>query len=743
MFGTVSKAVSGTKELINFARDLRKSGSDIVVEEDLAEVFGRGKIVSELEVQFKKNILGNIKSIPLHPSSEIHLHAGPGPTVNRALKDKDRRYLSTVIQLSLLVWVHDCDELASSLAECMARRFQLGVAGATPPPDFEGISGTLRACSSQATSFNWAPILEQTRAKIRQHFQHHLFPTRASHGDAGTLYSTTLLAAMDYLYLVQSLPEDRKMILKSSAGMIPLIVWAHNVLGLTVLVCHPKERTLQFGVGESQVIIHLAERDKENQDILLLDRNEEIVLKSMSDSVQTTRIESKERHYLQGFGTQLLRRNLNRYITTLQGNTLFQVAAQFIIAFVIKNSRSMRRTADLLSDHREEDNRDCVYLLELWRIYDAADVIFYGISYDKKETDTYVSMFKTSDLWDTALPDAINMYCEECEGVVWKMYGPEETDRQGIRREFLNCVATLNVFLFAFSHVIELRDCSDLPLVLDSFPSDHREETLSDHINEEGSISLHEDTLFDHIGQWLVGSPFLMQHRFDMLDETFLISEAGWSVFLNNIQDGDPAKGAPELLHVKRGIPTNTRTNEQKHRIGDSLSRLYPQPATRVEDRGDSYIPRCVIGAASREEYCTSRSDAFQLSIQYKLDLPSNLGQDRYEIMTGYRTLHKSLWNVRVTKACPHYRSSLKHAKLGFGVVAAAGFSLKDESLTSKIPEKICIVLVKEDQHARWLAVWDAGRSGTRRVMLRSDDCCENCALDAVIPQSGKWVLII
>ena len=40
--------------LIQFARDLRKSGSDIVVEEDLAAVFGRGIINSEVEDKFRE-----------------------------------------------------------------------------------------------------------------------------------------------------------------------------------------------------------------------------------------------------------------------------------------------------------------------------------------------------------------------------------------------------------------------------------------------------------------------------------------------------------------------------------------------------------------------------------------------------------------------------------------------------------------------------------------------------------------
>ncbi|KAL8648477.1 MAG: hypothetical protein Q9226_005977 [Calogaya cf. arnoldii] len=44
---------SAGSKLLKYARDLRISGSDIVVEADLAEVFGRGKIVPGIEKKFK------------------------------------------------------------------------------------------------------------------------------------------------------------------------------------------------------------------------------------------------------------------------------------------------------------------------------------------------------------------------------------------------------------------------------------------------------------------------------------------------------------------------------------------------------------------------------------------------------------------------------------------------------------------------------------------------------------------
>src|SRR5262245_58046123 len=67
----VQSAISHTAEsLISLARELRRSGSDILVEEDLAAVFGRGKIDSPVETQFK-DVVKVTSFTPLHSSSEI------------------------------------------------------------------------------------------------------------------------------------------------------------------------------------------------------------------------------------------------------------------------------------------------------------------------------------------------------------------------------------------------------------------------------------------------------------------------------------------------------------------------------------------------------------------------------------------------------------------------------------------------------------------------------------------------
>ena len=112
----VRKALSsGGESIISFARALRRSGSDFLVE-DLAAIFGRGRIEPALEKRFRDS-LKEVSFIPLHEGSQIVLDASPGPTVGRALKD--RYYMASVIQLSFLVWMHEVTSLASALVECM------------------------------------------------------------------------------------------------------------------------------------------------------------------------------------------------------------------------------------------------------------------------------------------------------------------------------------------------------------------------------------------------------------------------------------------------------------------------------------------------------------------------------------------------------------------------------------------------------------------------------------------------
>ena len=80
---------------------------------------------------------------PLYPDCPIHLDAIPGTTLGRALGN--RYYLSYIIQLSFLGWMHEETTLAATLVESMLTRYRGNVEGATPDPDYDGILKTLQA----------------------------------------------------------------------------------------------------------------------------------------------------------------------------------------------------------------------------------------------------------------------------------------------------------------------------------------------------------------------------------------------------------------------------------------------------------------------------------------------------------------------------------------------------------------------------------------------------------------------
>ncbi|KAF2189322.1 hypothetical protein K469DRAFT_701956 [Zopfia rhizophila CBS 207.26] len=72
----------------------QSSGSDIVIEEDLAEVFGRSRIAMNMASSFRTIVAAS--SLPTKLCEGISLCNGPGPTVIRALTQPP--YFSTVIQ---------------------------------------------------------------------------------------------------------------------------------------------------------------------------------------------------------------------------------------------------------------------------------------------------------------------------------------------------------------------------------------------------------------------------------------------------------------------------------------------------------------------------------------------------------------------------------------------------------------------------------------------------------------------
>jgi hypothetical protein len=101
-------AVSATdriwKAALQLARELQSSGSDLVVEEDLAFLFGRCSIASNMSSAFRSLVAAG--SAPSHIMAGIALVVGAGPTALRAIRQPDSAYFKMTVQcaFALVCW---------------------------------------------------------------------------------------------------------------------------------------------------------------------------------------------------------------------------------------------------------------------------------------------------------------------------------------------------------------------------------------------------------------------------------------------------------------------------------------------------------------------------------------------------------------------------------------------------------------------------------------------------------------
>ena len=126
-------------------------------------------------------------------------------------------------------------------------------------------------------------------------------------------------------------------------------------------------------------------------------------------------------------------------------------------------------------------------------------------------------------------------------------------------------LATLTL---TFAHESEIKDCCAIPLVF-NINSLLQRSSIYEQLFDGDPITLEEATIFYHVAGLLVGSSFASKDH----KNSFLISDFGWSIFLNCCKDSDPAK-------------SQARANSSPHR------RAHQRPNTRAQipRRGHTYI---------------------------------------------------------------------------------------------------------------------------------------------------------
>lgn len=247
-FGSLNTNTSRGR--LHLTRELQDSGSDMITEADLAEVFGRNRIERGFESTFRTTV----KKSVIHKISEVAglvIEAEAGPMARRSLGEP--AYFSTILQLSLPTYTHD---LSNFQASCLAKALENRAEGAAAPvalPGYDALKGTLRACREQTSGFPWEFALlpvEET-------------PIDIVSGEGPILTRpipvAVLQALLDSFPEEQYLPENRFIHIESIFGISTIVVWAHRVLSLTIYVVG-EDHTVRFGDGFESIFIDTRSR---------------------------------------------------------------------------------------------------------------------------------------------------------------------------------------------------------------------------------------------------------------------------------------------------------------------------------------------------------------------------------------------------------------------------------------------------------------------------------------------------
>jgi len=692
--------------VMNLARSLQSSGSNIVVEEDLALLLGRSRLSPRLESSFKTVMKASSAVPPTLLAGGIVLQRGPGPTMARALSHA--AYFATVVQLSLLAWTHESNALAQAIVTTLERRMESAPSDADPYDIAaqDDITKTIRSCEEQTSSFNWNGLLMPVATTLG------IKAARAQNSINFAIFR----GLVEMLPLVQQLNEDRFIQIETDSGICMLVVWAHHVLGMTVLVSTEKNAEVRFGPGVEQIFINVLEAHSSSA-ITLLDSSGEILFHVQSEA-DDFEIEGAGKFDLKGYGTKML-------AEICQEDAVEAEVELIITAVAINVAQRLEKIKSIKQKLGEEKMEGRMVEIDDWSIILAANLLFDREPIRRSEVQVFEKCYSAGLRDDSPFAPAL----EALQAIRPTIPKPV---MRGLWELILGSARCLISLLLALTQVTDLQACEDLPLrKCDNL----RFERLTDLLrgwNGKSNLSVADDTWFDIIAALLVGN---LRHSADL--NVSLLSRRGWSIFFTSIGCSDPEMASPGKIKVVRAVPS--RNDVRKHGILDGpQSGLTPiEDGWAVAEEPTSYSRlRCENRVEELSTLYAERQDFFISSLRLQKNQASGLRMRR----SGYREYHTAIWAAELSKACSHPTNNVMELQLPLGVATVTGFP--QEKALSSLGHRIIVYLTAFNSVARWLALLQL-QYPEERVLLRSNSCCYQCVINQALIKAGRCYIIL
>jgi len=698
-----------------------------------------------------------------------------------------------VVQLSLLTSIFGIASLASAIVEVFEKELD-----SRPPeiehrplPSEEGIRSVLRSCQEQTANFDWSLTLLAVAHKLN-------LPDEAlSH----PLPNVLLRGLVYMLPLTQSLPENRLIHIEAAKPdfICPVIAWAHHIGSLTVTVINevePYKGVTTFGEGPAEVVISIkpAKGFADTTSITLLEStstSQKDPIITFASDPDEFKVEAVRRRFVQSYGNAAFARLLADI--PAGGDALLEEMAFITTSLAITVSRYLTKQPDVSLSDPSVERQEQSNAVSVTAGYDTLGSELQtslsrpgshdkrgklecsdtpGDSDIRKHPTRLISdqsilraarfIFGTKNLEIKALRGYIDEYggCSwvsllrkpprRIETVLTQSAGLPDMEFRDVWKDLLEAARHLAVLIMALAHVEDLETCAELPISFDlKLLANH---PLSQNIlrwNGETLISIDEMTWFNVMA-------FLLMGRDHQRPTACLLSDHGWTIFLNTFdqpseidmpQMRDPATVLPGFFFVRRGVPT--RNLVVKHAIFDGPTYTgFDNRSLRIfEMAGDSATLRCCEMYSYGRTFYGERQDSFLITL--RLALEKDISQ-AYTRRTGYFELFHSIWNLRRTQSCHHpiAEDEKSAVKLGPGYVAVSSASDNGADDFSFSGGRVLIALTANNQATRWrtlIAIAQARQrlSSPPGVLLRTHDCCFQCAIDQIAAEVGKWWLVL
>lgn len=585
----------GSRALLELVRDFQSSGSNLVTEQDLAEVFGRSYIDTHFASTFKTAVnKSNIQR--LAGIVEIVLEVGAGPTVQHAVKDAP--FFSMVVQLSLLLWAHNVTSLATSLALALELRstdIQKSL------PTYSQLIGTLRCIQQQTSGFLWELQFSAVDAILSSKLE-----IDTTNGRDRTVPHVILRTLVDALPAVQRFPENHFLAVQTRSGITTLVVWIHQVLGLTMEL-QSSHDVLRLGHGVPSISIDCRDQGLTSTtlpSVTLFNEVKDVVFQASVDPLDDPILNPMRRHTLEGYGLS--------YLHYFRGDV--RRSKIFVQRFIQSCLQIAQRQRDSQALGPSGPSNEEVPSEE--RILAVGRIIFplYRIP-DGSLTDSSSSQLE---------PQPVTM--------------PPKFEQE------------LTHIFFAFAMVNNLEECKHVPLNVGGLQKFIRYSAFGVKTPRE-AFHILATLLLDQAPEQ------------EYLDRAAVISCWGWSLCISSILSEDPGDLHADFA-IKQGVPA--RFKERKEWIMDHASGLtWLHSLTNEEDLGYEVVARSgddnvrtkSFMKHSSVKYLVGTTDtAFQVFTM--LTCSHKLGRSDYAyIRLGFRYMQDLYWNASPLLECDHHVS--------------------------------------------------------------------------------------